>query len=133
MRNEENIGHIVRDKCMIISSLPTYKMSLLSVNSSFLREKRDTFATLKIRIKWAIKGIWWMGQWVLLQLILLSGKQWLLVLKKLASFVFQNGYIWLLSASRWIYHLLPHKLSVMDVTSELGEIQGIKFSVFEPI
>ena len=57
MRNEENIGHIVRDKCMITSSLPTYKMSLLSANSSFLREKRDTFATSKIRIKWAIKGI----------------------------------------------------------------------------
>ena len=32
-----------------------------------------------------------------------------------------------------VYHLLDHKLSVMDLISELCEIQGITFSVFEPI
>ena len=32
-----------------------------------------------------------------------------------------------------MYHLLPQKVSVIDLISELCEIQGNRFSVFEPI
>ena len=54
-------------------------------------------------------------------------------LENLEADCFQNECKSLLSPSGWIYHLLPQQLSVMDLISELCEIQGITFSVFEPM
>ena len=87
----------------------------------------DPFTATKIRIKWPLRGIWWESQ-VVGVMANVSLIRETLFLKKLEAGCFWNEYKWLQSSYKLINHMLPQKLSVVDMNSEVSKIQGINVS-----